>query len=138
MADTATANGSKSATRGDSWVAKHKTPLIVGGIAVVLLLVFLYIHSQGSSSSTITSTGSTAGLNSTLGGLSSSGDLNSLVGPAGPTGAKGKRGKRGKRGPRGKKPVTHHKKSSGTVPTHELTHAHINGNNTRHYNHKTT
>jgi len=118
---------SKNATRGDSWVQRHKTALIGGGIAIAAIIVFIVFKNRNSSSVNGYPTGYTSSLANVNPFLNTSGDLSSLVGPAGPAGATGPAGPRGPKGPRGqrgKPPPRHHKpKESGVIPVEHLANA---------------
>lgn len=100
--DTAT----NPANKAGSFVQKHKTPLIVVGVMVFLLIGFLIYRSNANSAAN--SSNSSTGTDTTGTGYSPA-DLASILsslpsgppGPEGPTGARGPKGPPGKRGPKG-------------------------------------
>ena len=118
----------KNASRGDSWVARHKVALIGGGIAIALVIIFVVLRNRGTGGGNVQGypTGNTSSLASVNPFLNTSGDLSNLVGPQGPAGPPGPPGKRG---PRGKPGGSHHHKkmpkNSGVVPIDHLANAHL-------------
>lgn len=121
----------KNASRGDSWVARHKVALIGGGIAIALVLVFVILRNRSSSSVSGYPTGNTSSLASVNPFLNTSGDLSNLVGPSGPAGATGPAGAPGPRGPRGKRGRPGRRrpprrdKNVGLIPVDHLANAHL-------------
>jgi hypothetical protein len=125
MADTKTGNAATSATPGksDSWVSKHKTALIIAGVAGALLLVFLVLRSKKTSA-----TASSANLGY-YNPAQTQGSLSNLTGPQGPPGPRGPKGPPGPPGKKPPKPKHHHHHKPDTskskIPANQLTHAHI-------------
>jgi hypothetical protein len=92
MAETDTASKPKAeAGKSDSWVKKHKTVLIVAGVAGALLIVFLLLRHKKTGATSSTANLST--VNPNVGGSSAG-----IAGPQGPAGPPGPRGKQGKTG----------------------------------------
>jgi len=110
----------RAASKGGSWISKHKTAAIIIGLVVAMLVVYFIFRAQGSAASA-SGTVSGPGAQPVIGG----GPPTVVEGPPGPAGPRGERGKRGKRGPSGGNKHKKNTNKSTSAPQVRMSHAGI-------------